>query len=141
MKVKVKKLSKEAVIPVYSSDNAAGLDLVATSKEYNDLGDLTYGTGLAIEIPEGYMGLLFPRSSISKTSLSLRNSVGVIDSDYRGEILLKFHNDAYDDSPVYQKGDKIAQLIIMPYPYITLVETDELTNTNRGTGGFGSTGR
>lgn len=109
--------------------NAAGVDL------------MVYGTGLAVEIPEGYVGLLFPRSSISKKGLTLANSVGVIDSGYRGEIMFKFAitSDRPRKNSVYEVGDRIGQLIIMPYPKIEFV-TGELTESERGVGGFGSTG-
>lgn len=146
MEVKVKKLVEEAVIPQYAHDTDAGLDLVATSFERDTYGGIVYHTGLAIEIPEGYVGLLFPRSSVSKYNLSLCNCVGVIDSAYRGEIMLKFNflntlTTCGRDRDVYGKGDRVAQLIIMPYPKITLVESSELSETDRGTGGFGSTGK
>jgi dUTP pyrophosphatase len=142
MKVKIKKLVSEAVIPKYAKPGDAGLDLTATSLQLNPgIEQVTYGTGLAVEIPEGYVGLIFPRSSISKMSLDLSNSVGVIDSSYRGEIMFKFNlrletNDSY----VYKVGDRIGQLIIIPYPSIELEEADELSDTDRGTGGFGSSG-
>lgn len=143
MEVKFKKLSDKAVTPTYAYDGDAGLDLTATNihSEVNECGQfvLVYHTDLSIEIPKGYVGLLFPRSSIAKKSLVLTNCVGVIDSNYRGEILLKFKNTTGDSVPaVYPIGAKIAQLIIMPYPTINLVESSELSNTERGTGGFGS---
>lgn len=143
MEVKFKKLSDKAVMPTYAYDGDAGLDLTATNihSEVNECGQfvLVYHTDLSIEIPKGYVGLLFPRSSIAKKSLVLTNCVGVIDSNYRGEILLKFKNTTGDSVPaVYPIGAKIAQLIIMPYPTINLVESNELSNTDRGTGGFGS---
>ena len=90
MKVNIKKINKDATIPKYSKTGDAGLDLTATSKDIDDYGNVSYGTGLAIAIPSGYVGYLFPRSSISKQSLALANSVGVIDSNYRGEIICKF---------------------------------------------------
>src|SRR5690606_9748638 len=104
MKVKIKKLHKDAVIPSYAKAGDAGLDLTAVSEEWNeDNSIVTYGTGLSIEIPEGYVGLLFPRSSIYKTKLNLSKSVGVIDSGYRGEIMLKFNY--YEEGDVYDLGD------------------------------------
>lgn len=151
MKVKIKKLHKDAVISKYSQDGDAGLDLTAVSHIF-DLNNncVIYGTGLAVEIPEGYVGYVFPRSSISKKTLALTNSVGVIDSNYRGEIMLKFKHSAivnHYDNEVYGQycyeydiGDRIGQLIIMPIPSIELEEVDELSDTNRGNGGFGSTG-
>jgi dUTP pyrophosphatase len=100
-----------------------------------------YGTGIAMEIPEGHVGLLFPRSSISKTNLSLRNSVGVIDSNYRGEIMLKFLDlEEMDDLLWYLPGNKIGQIMIIERPQIELEEVEELSETDRGGGGFGSTG-
>lgn len=141
MEVKVKKLNEHAVIPQYAKDGDAGLDLVAISKEVVDEGEFgyySYGTGLAFEIPEGFVGLIYPRSSISKTGHILANSVGVIDSGYRGEVLFRFKH--VPDTKEYEIGDKIGQLIIMPYPKVTLVESEELSNSDRGEGGFGSTG-
>lgn len=139
MQVKVKKLHPEAIIPKYAKPGDAGLDLTAVSEEWNENNSMvTYGTGLAIEIPEGYVGLLFPRSSVCKTVLNLSNSVGVIDSGYRGEIMLKFRYP--EEGLVYDLGDRVGQLIILPYPQIELVEAEELSSTERGAGGYGSTG-
>lgn len=142
LKVKIKKLVKEAVIPAYSKPGDAGLDLVATSikvEDHNKYGYFEYGTGLAVEIPQGYVGLIFPRSSISNTGMMLTNSVGVIDSGYRGEIKARFKY--ISGTPSYNVGDKIAQLIIIPYPSVEFEEVEELSNTDRGEGGFGSTGK
>lgn len=152
MKVKIKKLHKDAVIPKYAQKGDSGLDLTATSMNYDDHGNAVYGTGLAIDIPEGYVGYIFPRSSISKKTLALTNSVGVIDSNYRGEIMLKFKpdtsifgldlmKDELTNIEIYSIGDRIGQLIIMPIPSIEFEEVEELSDTNRGTGGFGSTGK
>jgi len=140
-KVKIKRLHKDAVIPSYSRQGDAGMDLVATSKFYDDFDNICYGTGLAIEIPEGYVGLLFPRSSISKTDLTLRNSVGIIDSGYRGEITFKFNNILMSSCEPYNVKKRIGQLIIMPYPTIEFEEVEELSTTERGAQGFGSTGK
>jgi dUTP pyrophosphatase len=140
-KVKIKRLHKDAVIPSYSRQGDAGMDLVATSKFYDDFDNVCYGTGLAIEIPEGHVGLLFPRSSISKTDLTLRNSVGIIDSSYRGEIVLKFNNILMSSCEPYNVKERIGQLIIMPYPTIEFEEVEELSTTERGAQGFGSTGK
>jgi len=137
--VRIKKLTPEAVVPEYSKPGDAGLDLVATSKEDADADNTIYGTGLVIEIPEGYMGLIFPRSSIWKRQMSLANSVGVIDSGYRGEVKVVMRREGSED--MYQVGDRIAQLVIMPYLRITFTEVEELGDTERGEGGFGSTGR
>ena len=142
MDVKVKKLHKDAVIPAYSKPGDAGLDLTAISRERDEYGNIVYGTGLAIEIPAGYVGLIYPRSSNSKKDLVLSNHVGVIDSGYRGEIMFKYRPyKGLVDSAVYEVGERIGQLIIMEYPSINLVESDELSDTARGDGGFGSTGK
>jgi len=140
-KVKIKRLHKNSIIPSYSKIGDAGLDLVATSKFYDDFDNVCYGTGLALEIPEGYVGLLFPRSSISKTDLTLRNSVGIIDSGYRGEITFKFNNILMSSCEPYNVKERIGQLIIMPYPTIEFEEVEELSTTERGAQGFGSTGK
>lgn len=142
MKVKVKKLHAEAVVPSYAKSGDAGLDLTATSIRFtNEF--IEYGTSLAFEIPEGYVGLLFPRSSISNKNIDLCNSVGVLDSSYRGEVKLRFRR-TYQGlgSPdyVYGVGDRVGQLIILPYPVIELVEADVLTSSERASGGFGSSG-
>ena len=140
LEVKIKLLSKNSVMPSYSTKGDAGLDLTAVSEEWNeDNSMVTYGTGLAFEIPEGYVGMLFPRSSVCKTSLNLSNSVGIIDSSYRGEVMLKYRYP--EQGLVYDLGDRVGQLIIMPYPQIKLVEAEELSTTERGEGGYGSTGK
>jgi dUTP pyrophosphatase len=100
---------------------------------------VTYDTGLSIEIPEGYVGLLFPRSSVSKTTLNLANSVGVIDSGYRGPLMLKFRY--LEEGDVYEVGDRVAQLVIMKLPFVEIIEVSELSSSERGEGGFGSTGK
>lgn len=158
MKIKYKKLSENAVLPKHANDGDAGVDLVATSKTIGTSEDgkpvyhyIEYGTSLAVEIPNGYVGLLFPRSSVSKTGLHLANSVGVIDSSYRGEIKVRFKLDAVSSLTVkedplaspalYDIGDRVAQLVIIPYVKQTPVETDSLSDTERGEGGFGSTGK
>lgn len=145
LNVKIKKLSPDAVIPKYSKDGDAGMDLVATSIISNTTFDITFGMGIALEIPKGYVGLIFPRSSIRKTDLSLTNCVGVVDSGYRGELQATFKkiygkNDVRLDETDYKIGDRIAQIMIVPYPTIQFEEVDELTSTERGDGGFGSTG-
>lgn len=139
-KVKIKKLHPDAVIPQYAKRGDAGMDLVATEVIDGYGFSVTYGTGLAMEIPEGFVGLVFPRSSIRKYDLSLTNCVGVIDSGYRGEIQATFRKEAGIPSKRYEVGDKIAQMIILPYPSIQFIETDELSDTERGADGFGSTG-
>jgi len=137
MQVKIKKLHDLVEILTYAKEGDAGMDLTAVKIEKDAYGNAVIYTGLALEIPKGYVGLVFPRSSISKYDMHLRNSVGVIDSGYRGEIMLKFS--FLEDGNLYQMGDKVAQLIIMPYPQITFEEVDELSETERGEGGFGST--
>lgn len=142
MQVNIKKLHEDAVIPSYAKDGDAGMDLTATSKSYDEHGNVVYGTGLAFEIPNGYVGLLFPRSSNTKKDLILGNSVGVIDSGYRGEVVLKFKaalKDQHRMKEIYEIGDRIGQIIIMPYPQVEFVEVDELSSSDRGVGGFGST--
>lgn len=139
MKIRVKKLNPDAVIPAYAMPGDAGMDLTATSKEYDMFGNVVYGTGLAMEIPAGYVGLLFPRSSVYKKDLLLSNAVGVIDSGYRGEISLKFN--ALKRFPIeYEVGDRVGQIIIIPYPQIEFEEASELSHTDRGVSGYGSTG-
>lgn len=152
MKVRVKKVRENAVMPSKAHPSDAGFDLTASVVEFDADGNLVCRTGLAFEIPEGYVGLLFPRSSISKKSLMLTNAVGVLDSGYRGEVLFKFkpmdgyatsvrrYNRALDISS-YGVGERIGQLIIMPYPDIEFVESSELSDSERGFGGYGSSGR
>ena len=138
MKVRIKKLSENAVIPTYAKDGDAGMDLVITSIITKNLGDVTYGFGIALEIPNGFVGLVFPRSSIRKYDLALTNCVGVIDSGYRGEIQATFKRSGLYE---YAVGDRGAQIIIIPHPPIEFEEADELSDTERGDGGFGSTGK
>jgi dUTP pyrophosphatase len=141
MQVRVKRLHIDAKIPAYSKPGDAGLDLTAISMSRDKHDNITYGTGLAIEIPQGYVGLIYPRSSNSKTDLYLTNHVGVIDSGYRGEIMFKYRPNNGTFAKIYHVGDRVGQLIIMPYPQIELVESDELTDSVRGDAGFGSTGK
>lgn len=141
LKVKFKKLVDHAQVPAYAKNGDAGLDLVATDLGRNrDYGFVEYGTGLCVEIPQGFVGLLFPRSSISKTPHTLANSVGVIDSGYRGEICFRFRTNDEREHEEYGVGDRIGQLVIIPYPKIELEEVDELQSSERGDGGWGSTG-
>ena len=146
MKVNVKKLDSNAVIPTYAKHGDAGMDLTAVSKEYDEHGNVCYGTGLAFEIPNGFAGFLFSRSSNTKKDLILGNSVGVIDSGYRGEVVFKFRPVMPLDRDIefgpreYEVGDRIGQIVIMPYPEIEFLEVDELSSSDRGVGGFGSTG-
>jgi len=141
MKVRIKKLNENAVIPSYAKDGDAGMDLVATRIISNTTFDVSYGTDLAMEIPNGFVGLVFPRSSIRKYDLTLSNSVGVIDSGYRGELQATFKKTNGLDSLAYKVGDRIAQIMIIPHPPIEFDEVDELSDTERGEGGFGSTGK
>lgn len=173
LKVKIKRLSDNAVIPTYAHATDAGMDLVATSKTTDEYGNVVYGTGIALEIPEGYVGLVFPRSSNCKKYLLLTNSVGIIDSCYRGEIMLKYrppmtilygefkerleqllfghlraqkHQSTYIQTAHFREyeyavGDRIGQLIILPYPKVEFEETNELSASDRGIGGYGSTGK
>ena len=162
------------MIPKYAKDGDAGMDLTATSKSYDENGNVVYGVGLAFEIPKGYVGLLFPRSSNAKQDLLLSNSVGVLDSGYRGEVMFKFKKqinterqnlnimayvsqmakikeeyainglldgDDIEEFSDYNVGDRIGQIIILPYPQIEFKVVEELDETDRGTGGFGSTGK
>jgi dUTP pyrophosphatase len=137
MRVRIKKTHPNAVIPKYANFGDAGVDLVATSKWEDEYGNICYGTGLAMEIPLRFVGLLFPRSSVSKKDLRLANSVGVIDSGYRGEIILKF--DANGDG-LYNIGDRVGQLMLIENPTIHFVEVTNLPKSDRAFGGFGSTG-
>lgn len=139
MKVRIKRLNPNAVVPKYAKSGDAAIDLTITSV-VDEPYQVTYGFGWAVEIPEGYVGLVFPRSSIKNTELVLSNSVGVIDSGYRGEIMAVFKKLAGSVSKKYYIGDRVAQLIIIPYPQIEFQITDELSETERGAGGFGSTG-
>jgi len=151
MKVKIKKLNPLAQIPSYAKAGDAGMDVVATEILKDTPDQITYGMGIALEIPEGFVGLVFPRSSIRKTGLQLSNSVGVIDSGYRGEIQATFNKifgseGMYDEAKIpttefYKVGDRIAQIMIIPHPTIEFNEVDELSDSERGEGGFGSTGK
>ena len=138
--VKVKKLVPEAVIPSYSKVGDAGMDLTITKEIENTTFSVSYGFGIAMEIPQGYVGLVFPRSSVRNQDLILSNCVGVIDSGYRGELQATFKKTNGLDSIKYKVGDRGAQIIILPYPTIYMTEVPELSDTERGSGGFGSTG-
>jgi dUTP pyrophosphatase len=144
MKVKIKKLHPNAVIPTYAKSGDAGMDLVATSVISETPTQITYGLGIALEIPEGFVGLVFPRSSIRKTRLQLSNSVGVIDSGYRGELQATFNKiitTIENQKNDYKVGDRVCQIMIIPHPPIEMLEVNELSDTERGDGGFGSTGK
>jgi dUTP pyrophosphatase len=140
MQVKIKKINPSAVIPTYAKAGDAGMDVIATSVISEDVFQITYGLGIALEIPNGFVGLVFPRSSIRKTDLSLTNCVGVIDSGYRGELQATFRKHRGVASTIYAVGDRVAQIMIIPHPPIEFEVSEELSNTERGEGGFGSTG-
>lgn len=155
LQVKVKRLNTLATIPKAQKLGDVGLDITATSYKFID-GKHVYGTGLALEIPSGFYGMIACRSSISKYDLRLTNAVGIIDENYRGEIKFVFENRGmsldfnpvnfafgiflYPKEKIYKIGDRIGQLIVMKYPSVELVEADELSETERGSGGFGSSG-
>ena len=140
MQVKVKRLSEKAVLPSYAKPGDAGMDLMAVTFDVTEK-YVEYDTQLAFEIPEGYVGLLFPRSSVSKLDLILANCVGVVDSTYRGSVKLRFkRTEEYILCDMYKSMDRVGQIIIMPYPQIELLEVDELNDSIRGDGGFGHTG-
>jgi dUTP pyrophosphatase len=144
MVVKIKKLHENAVIPKYSKPGDAGMDLTITSIISETTTDVTYGFGVAMEIPRGFVGLVFPRSSVRKYDLSLTNCVGVIDSGYRGELQATFKKTSWlkgENSEKYEIGDRGAQIMILAYPEIDFVESNTLSDTDRGDGGFGSTGK
>lgn len=139
--VKVKKLNKSAVIPEYAKFGDAGLDLTITRIIDETEDKIVYGTDLSLEIPLGYVGLVFPRSSIRKYQLSLTNCVGVIDSGYRGEIQGTFNKLNGNFSEKYNVGERGMQLIILPFPKVKMVESDQLSETDRGDNGHGHTGQ
>lgn len=175
MKLKIKKLHEDAVIPSYAKDGDACFDLTCVSmEERNEF--IQYNTGLAFEIPDGYVGLIYPRSSVTKKDLMLKNSVGIIDSGYRGEVSFRFNvanrsiveelseeqiNDYLDNEGIidkkerqfyidrgmklqkanmYEVGERVGQMMILPIPRVDFEEVDELSDTDRGDGGYGSTG-
>lgn len=144
MQIKVKRLSEASVIPSKSHITDAGFDLTCTdiTTELNECGQLilVYHTGIAIEIPDGYFGLLVPRSSVFKKSLTLTNCAGVVDSGYRGEVLAKFRSTTDVVPSVYKVGERFAQLLILPVPEVTFEEAFELSDSDRGEDGYGSTG-
>ena len=147
MKVRIKKLYKDSILPTKAHATDAGFDLYAHNVMRDNQANLVYTTGVAMEIPQGYVGLIFPRSSISRKDLILTNCVGVIDSGYRGEISFKFKRVNFVEQQDgllendYLKGERIGQIIIMPYPEIEFVEVDELSDSERGDGGYGSSGK
>ena len=140
--LKIKKLDEKAIIPTYGTEYSAGADLYALLDEDLEIkpGEtVMIGTGLAMAIPTGYAGLIYARSSLgSKKGLAPANKVGVIDSDYRGEIKVPLFNQS-KETQIITKNERIAQIIFTPYLKVNFQETNELDDTNRGTGGFGST--
>lgn len=148
MNIKVCKLNEKAKLPTRGSEQAAGYDLCACFPE--DWGErlviqpnetIKVGTGLTMELPEGYFGAIFARSGLSiKQGLRPANCVGVVDSDYRGEYIVALHNDSDYEERIYD-GDRIAQLVLLPYQTMNFQEVNSLSETDRGSGGFGSTGK
>jgi len=145
-----KKIHDHATLPYYATDGSAGMDSYTVSGPIIDDMFIKYELGFAVQIPKGYVGLLFPRSSVSKKDLILANSVGVIDSDYRGEVQARFktiylnnttRKIMTDNSDIYKKGDAVCQLFVIPVPELTPKWVDELSDTERGDGGFGSTNK
>lgn len=142
LQVKIKRLSPEAVMPSKGTEQSAGFDLTAISVDcLKGNKQVKYGFGLAFEIPEGHVGLVFPRSSVCKKDLSLSNCVGVIDSDYRGEVTAVFNVIDPFNSKIYSVGDRIAQIVFVELSKVEVVEANELSETQRGKGGYGSTGK
>lgn len=143
MKVNIKKLTSDAVIPTYGSEFSAGADLYACTEESITImpnETKLIKTGISLEIPEGYAGLIYARSGLaSKKGLAPANKVGVVDADYRGEVMVALHNHSLVAAIVEPK-ERIAQLVIAPFLKADFNEVDELSDTVRGTGGFGSTG-
>ena len=140
LKVKFKRTSDHPFVPTYAHTTDAAMDLVAVDIEKNlDHEYVEYSTGVAVQVPEGYVGLVFPRSSISKTSHSLANAVGVIDPGYTGEIKLRMRYKDDQEDREYTYGDKIGQLMLVEIPKVELEEVTDLGKTQRGDGGFGST--
>ena len=142
--VKIKKLLPNAILPTYGSETAAGADLYAVLDETLEILPHTtvkIHTGLSMEIPVGYAGFIYARSSMgTKQGLAPANKVGVIDSDYRGEVMVCLHNHS-DSVQCVEPSQRIAQIVIAPYLHVMFTEADELSDTTRGTGGFGSTGK
>jgi dUTP pyrophosphatase len=145
MKVNFKKLNENAIVPTYGSEFAAGADLYACTNgetvTFAPSETKLIKTGIAMEIPEGYAGLIYARSGIAnKRGLAPSNKVGVVDSDYRGEIMVSLHNHSLTEQSITD-GERIAQMVIAPFLKVEYTEVEELTDTARGEGGFGSTGK
>ena len=137
LEINVQKIHPNAIIPTYARPDDAGMDITAIGRAITE-NYIEYKTGLAFEITKGYVCLIFPRSSITKKDLMLKNSVGILDSGYRGELIFRFQKNG---EQIYEVGDKIGQIMIIPYPEIKFHEVSELSETARGEDGFGSTGR
>ncbi len=144
MIIRFKKVHENAKEPVRGSEWAAGWDLSACATDWDDVNKvLVYHTGIAVEIPRGYVGMLFPRSSIYKKTLTQTNCVGVIDADYRGEVLVKFalrYHSEIESPRLYGLGERIVQLVIVPVPEVAWLEAETLSETERGENGYGSSG-
>lgn len=138
MLVNIKKLDPKAVIPTYAKPGDAGMDVTAVSVEITE-DYVEYDTGLAFEVPSGHFMAIFPRSSNSKKDLLLANSVGILDSQYRGPLKLRFKLLRDESDKIYSVGDRVGQIMILPYSIIGFNEVDTLSETERGAGGFGST--
>lgn len=144
MKTKIKKFYEDSQLPTYAHSSDAGMDLYVHHYECDPESNIvTYHTGIGLEIPEGYVGLVFARSSIYKTGQIVSNGVGVVDCGYTGEILLKTYlvDNNVNKPIVFKKGERCGQMIIMPYPKIELELVDELSKSERGDNGHGSTGK
>jgi len=141
MDVNFKKLHPDAVTPTYAKEGDAGLDLTAINIISNDLFQITYGTGIAFEIPIGYLGFVFSRSSVRDYTLHSANCVGVIDSGFRGEIEFTFNKIEREETIEYNIGDRIGQIVIIPFPKIKLTEKKELSKSERNDGSYGHTGK
>ncbi len=135
--VKIKKIHPDAKLPKYAKEGDACMDVASTRMEITDK-FIEYGTGLTLEIPEGYVCLLFPRSSVTNKDMMLKNSIGVLDSGYRGEMIFRFHRFSNE---IYEVGERIGQIMVIPRPYMVIEEVDNLSESERGTGGFGHTGK
>ena len=144
MEIKIKRLNKRAKIPTFGTEFSAGADLYCAEEHEISICSgqkCSIGTGISMEIPEGYVGLVFARSGLAcKNGLRLCNSVGVIDADYRGEIKVVLHNDSEYVREI-KPGERVAQMIVMPYPKVSFIEAEDLSDTVRGESGFGGTGR
>lgn len=143
MRVKIKRLHEKAVMPQYAKEGDAGVDLTITEiEERNEFYEVKFG--LSVEIPQGYFGMLVSRSGVTKMNHMLKNGVGIIDSGYRGELVARFKKVKFEDGTeekLYQVGERGAQLLIIPYPQIIFQEVEELSETERGDSGFGSSGK